>query len=293
MGFAVGFCADKRMEAPLHVAASSVLEHAAGTVDFFFLLSEFHPTDCDRLRATLSLRNKPHTATFLSSDERMAELTPLLPLHGATSPYLRFLLPELVHCDRLLYLDSDTVCSTDVTALGNVDMGETLGFVRLGCADDYPECHFFPSAGLSLDVPAFNSGVMLVDCGRWKREQWKERLLAFCREHQCHDQPGLIAVCNGAFTRLPECMNIHLYPTSLPPQQSGVYHFVGSPKPWDVAGRVFHSCFAIYARELANTAAPRWSGMRMAAWQRAYRVKGGYYRTLRSRLQRVPQRVAE
>ncbi len=284
MAFAVGFCADKRMEAPLHAAASSVLEHAGGPVDFYFMVSDFSQTDCNRLRETLTLRKKPHTVTFLSSEAHMGRLKQLLPLHGAVSPYLRFLLPDLVDCDRILYLDTDTVCHTDVTVLGKLGMHSALAFVECGSADDYPECRFFPSIGLSLDTAAFNSGVMLVDCKRWKDDRWSETLLTFCKEQRCHDQPGLIAVCHGFFTRLPDEMNLHLYPATEPPQTPGVYHFVGSPKPWDVGGRVLHRSYEVYARELRQSAAPRWSSLRIATWKRAYRIKGGYYRVLRFRL---------
>ena len=60
MKFSVAYCGDRNMEAPLHVAASSLLAHAASdwTIDFHFILSDFSRQQRDRLLQTLELTGK-------------------------------------------------------------------------------------------------------------------------------------------------------------------------------------------------------------------------------------------
>ncbi len=268
------------MEAPLHAAASSLLAHSTGGIDFYFALSGFDDARRTLLLRSLDLSQRDYRAVFLQEpDPRM--FAGLRPFHGNLTPYYRLVLPELVPADRLLYLDSDTICSIDVYPLAELSMDHASGFVRHGVTNDYIEKAFFAGLGLPPDTPAFNSGVMLFDLAAWRDRKLTSEVLNFCRKHQEYDQTALIGTSAGHFMHLDSKYNTHLYTnTPIPDTHAnpGIYHFVGSPKPWDIGGRQFHRSFPIYARALANTVFKRHFAdvTSLSRWKRAYKVRGGY-----------------
>ena len=284
MTFAVAFCTDRMMEAPLHAAVCSLLSCASVEIDFYFLLNGFDAPRRELLLRSMDMSGKPYRAKFLD-EPSFDELATLRPFHGNRTPYYRLFLPELVPADRLLYLDSDTVCSLDVAPLAQLAMSHASGFVPEGVTGHYIERELFARIGLAADTPAFNSGVMLFDLAAWRSQKLGSATLDFCRKHQEYDQTGLIAVSAGSFDALERKYNFPLYTTTTlarAREHPGIYHFVGSPKPWDIGGRQFHACFSIYAQALAKTVWQRHTSdyLSLAQWRRAYKVKGGYARKL-------------
>jgi lipopolysaccharide biosynthesis glycosyltransferase len=272
------------MEAPLHAAVCSLLAHASVEIDFYFMLNGFDAKRRDLLRRSMEMSGRPHTATFV--DEPGADaLARLKPFHGNRTPYYRLFLPELVPADRLLYIDSDVVAAIDVAPLATMAMSYPSGFVPHGVTNDCIERELFARIGLPSDTAAFNSGVMLFDLAAWREQKLTSETLNFCRKYQEYDQTALIAGSAGKYEPLDPRFNIALYTNSPMPDvraHPGIYHFVGSPKPWDIGGRQFHSCFAIYAEALEKTVWRRHATdyTSMANWRRAYQVKGGYARKL-------------
>jgi len=290
----VAFCADIQMEAPLHVATSSLLRHVAQgcTVRFHLLLSYFSAAQKDHLRRTLDLVGRPYEVHFLP-EPPATMFAGLRPFHGSMLAYYRLALPDLVDADRLLYIDADTVPSIDVSpVLALPEDGHPAGFVEGGVVSVYPEKAFFARVGLAPETPAFNSGVMLFNLKVWRAGGWTEKVLAFCRSHPhelvAADQTALIARFAGEFQRLDPAFNVALYPSnpfSAAETRAGIYHFVGSPKPWDLGGRALHTASALYFEALAETAMPFSAGyLKAAQWRRAWKIRGGYARTLKSRL---------
>jgi lipopolysaccharide biosynthesis glycosyltransferase len=281
---AVALCTDLMMEAPLHAAVCSLIAHASVELDFYFMLNGFDGKRRDLLRQSMEMSGKAHRATFVE-EPSAAELASLKPFHGNRIPYYRLFLPELVPADRLLYLDSDIVSAIDVAPLVDLGMSHASGFVPAGVTGRYIERELFARIGLAPDTPAFNSGVMLFDLKAWREQKLGRETLDFCRKHQEYDQTGLIAVSAGRFEALHAKYNMPLYTTTelaYAREFPGMYHFVGSPKPWDIGGRQFHSCFSIYAEALEKTVWRRHATdyASMANWKRAYKVRGGYARKL-------------
>jgi lipopolysaccharide biosynthesis glycosyltransferase len=295
MRFSVAYCGDQNMEAPLHVAAASLLLHAdpEWTIDLYFILSDFDQQRRDRLLRTLELTRRSNYQVHFVPPPPDSTFAGIPSLHGNLVTYYRFLLPQLVDADRLLYVDCDTICFTDVTPLARLPMPYPSGFVSYGNVSRQPESEFFHRLGLGPDTATFNAGVMLLDLAAWRAEGRAQSMLAFCRRYRddliCCDQTALIATCAGKFTELDERYNLTLYPTTSVPDPAampGIYHFVGSPKPWDLGGRKMHRGFELYSRalELTDFRSHRTDYWRLSYWRRTYNIKGGYFRTLRRML---------
>lgn len=84
------------------------------------------------------------------------------------------LLPKNV--ERVLYLDCDTVVTGDLSKLYHFDLrGKSIGAVMEPTIDDMTKIR----AGLDIDAPYFNSGVLLVDLKSWREKHFTERILAY------------------------------------------------------------------------------------------------------------------
>lgn len=297
MNLEIALCADGNMEETLHVASSSVLARVAPgrTTVFHLILSGFTVAQKDLLRRTLDQVGRPYQINFITPPDEY-RFRGFHPLHGNLVTYYRLVLPELVDADdRLLYLDSDTISYMDVSPLMEVPMPYACGFVERGVVSHYPEYPFFSRLGLGPETLAFNAGVMLFDLKTWRAEDRTRQLLDFCRKYSrdlySSDQTALIAHCGGKFTRLEQRFNMHLYVNDRaqdPELNPGIYHFVGSPKPWDLAGRYLHGNFSLYQRAVTATSFQRHRSEigNVAAWKRAFRIRGGYMKSIRNRLTR-------
>jgi len=83
-------------------------------------------------------------------------------------------IPDMIHVDKILYLDSDTVTTTCISKLWDTDIGDNI----IGAVQHYigPTVgHIIKAFGLKSRVfmsnynkPFFNSGVMLIDNIKWR-----------------------------------------------------------------------------------------------------------------------------
>ncbi len=119
--------------------------------------------------------------------------------------YLRYLAPDVLPAslERVLYLDCDLVVLDDIRPLWQTDLDGRA----LGAASDFPwdpdgsDAARRGALGIALDRPYVNSGVLLLDLGRWRRDAIAPRLFDFAERHACDlvfpDQDALNAVLGG------------------------------------------------------------------------------------------------
>lgn len=291
---AVAYCADRLMEVPLHVAASSLLRniHVDYSVRFYLVLTGFSAKAVNRLRRTLELTGREHEVKILDAPDPSL-FRGFRPLHGNLTPYHRLILPELVQEPRLLYFDSDTQVRTDVSPLFTLEMGSrAMGFVVDGKIRFALESPFFLSLGASPDDPAFNSGAMLFNLPEWTRQDCSRRIFEFCHRHSdqllAADQTALTALYGKECFHLENRFNIKVYPAMeiqrIP--DGGVIHYVGSPKPWDIGGKLFLHHTRPWWDDLRKTAVPlsmRVPWLSYGAWKRLSKIMGGYRQVARQR----------
>ena len=111
-------------------------------------------------------------------------------------------LPETV--TRALYLDCDTIVCQSIRPLYETDLGDCLvGMVMAPTV--YEEMK--ASIGLQKDDPYYNSGVLLMDLGGWRREGVLGRLLDFYKSCQGRlfacDQDTINGALKGRIKTLP------------------------------------------------------------------------------------------
>ena len=117
-------CADKNMEAGLHVTLYSMLVNLTAKqtgVRLHLFLEGFSPADVKLLRATMDAAAVEYELCL--NQISLDKFQGFRSLHGNYMTYARLLLPGILAGeDRFLYLDSDLVVGTDVAALFQTEM---------------------------------------------------------------------------------------------------------------------------------------------------------------------------
>ena len=100
---------------------------------------------------------------------------------GSLSQFARLFVASDLPADlvRVLYLDCDIIFYQSVSLLWNLDMhGKTIAALNDAFSRKYRA-----NIDLEPEDVMFNSGVMLIDLNRWKRQKVEERLLkVYCNE---------------------------------------------------------------------------------------------------------------
>ena len=98
--------------------------------------------------------------------------------------YARFMAPDLVDAQKILYLDSDVIVNDDLRTLFEMmDVTDTVLAARERIGE--------------RELP-FNSGVMLINADRWRQEQIGPQLLTYARGHRDELPNGDQSVLNEA-----------------------------------------------------------------------------------------------
>jgi lipopolysaccharide biosynthesis glycosyltransferase len=169
-------------------------------------------------------------------------------------------------CKRIIYLDADIIVMGDLRELWVKDLGEhAIGAV----ADSWTKPDEFAQLwGLTPETNYyFNSGIMLIDLERVRRERLFTKTLEFTAANpgklQFGDQDALNCVIWGQWTPIGTEWNvqaIHIAPwhvMHLPEHQRftgikpRIVHFTGKEKPW-IKG-MFHPWAWLYWSNLART----------------------------------------
>ena len=255
----IAFGTDDRYLHPLLVALTSLATNG-----------DLGTTDCQVSVLHQGLR--PETETAIRSTARALDLDlELFPIHDdlqrfpitdwiSPAAYLRLRLHDAARgAERVLYLDCDLIAVRSLASLIDRPLEATLAAVRdhsnpvLGHGEGLPG---YEALGLAPEREYFNSGVLLIDVGRWVDEQISERSVRFLVEHRDHvrywDQCALNFVLDDRWERLPFDCNALPLSTYMPAladsyefedllpladaleieRHARVLHFAGPFKPW-------------------------------------------------------------
>jgi len=94
---------------------------------------------------------------------------------SSSSSYYRLMIPKLINEERVLYLDSDIIVNGPLYDFYYSNLnGAPVGVVKdYGMGEYFP----FPYLDASISRNYFNSGVLLIDCVKWRNEGLVDILL--------------------------------------------------------------------------------------------------------------------
>ena len=95
--------------------------------------------------------------------------------------YMKLFLDELLPNDveRVLYLDSDVLVTSDLTELWNLDMHGYCAAAVIDCLGEA----YYKVLGLSKEAKYCNSGIILEDLVNWKKKKIGERVNEYCNKN--------------------------------------------------------------------------------------------------------------
>ena len=116
--------------------------------------------------------------------------------------YYRLLIPSLIDAEKVLYLDSDIVVNGSIRELYDAELGDAY----IGAIED-PGFDRHDKLRMDKSAVYFNSGMMLIDLGRWKKTGLQKQVIEFIEKHPDDvwfpDQDGLNSVINGRWKKMP------------------------------------------------------------------------------------------
>ena len=129
--------------------------------------------------------------------------------HISTDAYYRFFIIENQNLKKILYLDADLIVLDDIKKLWETKFEENIIFAVKdpGGSDDKKK-----SLNIDKKEHYFNSGVMLIDCAKWKKEKITQRAINFMLNNpekiEYADQDGLNAVLKGKWREISPQWNL-------------------------------------------------------------------------------------
>lgn len=280
------------MLAALHVAAKSVLEHFNGEPSFTVFSDDLGEDDMGLLNKTLTTTGKKFQLNLLRVDSQPFQDFPSLA--GRHSTYFRLLIPDLIPEDRCLYLDCDILCYTDVSPLGEWDLGGNA----VGLAPEAPiqqslDKKLVADLGRYASGFYYNAGVCVMDCQMWRKESLARRCLDYISKSRpdYHDQSALNFIFHNQIAALDLAYNRHTnvrtnwpYFRSPKAMSGQLLHFADFPKPWSRFGRWVHPFGEIWWQSYKRTAHARTGGMVNSATKWNAKSREGYKKSLKDKI---------
>ncbi|WP_309729978.1 glycosyltransferase [Chamaesiphon sp. OTE_75_metabat_556] len=288
-GISVGLCADKNIEIGLHVTLYSLMQSSQCPVKINLICKGYKSTDIGKIHNTLQPFAHKYQLNIIEFDE-VSLFGKFSGLHGNKFNFTKLVLASLLPEDRIIYLDSDLCVHKDLQELFDTDLnGFTIGASAVETIADSLRSSFYQSIGMNQEAKYFNSGVMLMDLKKWRELDITAKCLAFANKYVDRLAFGDEAILNCIFYEnfqvIDPSYNHPLYPNSdsIKSSLNDIFHFVGSPKPFDFLGEWIHVNSPMFQATLAQTNFSDYKSYRDISVQRlkrTLRLFRSYYRCL-------------
>lgn len=130
--------------------------------------------------------------------------------HISKASYFKFAIADLLpQLDKIIYLDGDLVVKKPLNDLYDIELGDNL----LAAVEDVGYTYWSKSVDeLKLKFKCMNSGVMLINCNLWRKENLSQKLIDVAKNHDIvgfgQDQPVLNYVCRDRILFIPFEWNV-------------------------------------------------------------------------------------
>ncbi|MFC5283060.1 glycosyltransferase family 8 protein [Pedobacter alpinus] len=192
--------------------------HTDEDITFYVLNDKISSSNQDKINSLI--KNSPEiTIKWINADSVFPKNVKF-PMDNSAFPftaYLRLFAPFVVEesVKKLIYFDVDMVVRKDVSELWNMnmqgytmaavlDVGKTAGTPWGGIPN-------YKQLGIDANAKYFNSGMMIIDCEKWRNENIPEMVFKAMRDNIEHvnfaDQYGLNVVFTGKWLAIDPLWN--------------------------------------------------------------------------------------
>lgn len=123
---------------------------------------------------------------------------------GSLSQYARLFVSSVLPCNvnRILYLDCDVIVNGSIRDLWNIDLqGKTIGALK-----DAFSKHYRKNIDLKEKDIMFNSGVMLINLKKWRKNEIENKVLNFIVKRKGRIQQGDQGALNAVLSYDTYCL---------------------------------------------------------------------------------------
>lgn len=209
-------------------------------------------------------------------------------LFDSRAAFLRLLIPLHAHKNRVVYSDADVVFQENIENLVfETNAGVNgLALIKAGKCANQPEREqtLMREHGKLPDDDYYFSGLAVLDLQKYNEHRLVQKSEEIARNSSSkldfHDQTIWNCVAKE-IESIDERWNFLAFPKSeisIFPDK-GLIHFMGSPKPWDLLGEIYHpySQAWVDAAKKAGLLFPRIRKYcQLYSWQRAWRIRKQY-----------------
>lgn len=168
------------------------------------------------------------------------------------------ILPELIDVERLIYLDSDIVVKSSLKELYQMDFEDNY----ICAVEDANGKKYVKKFGMNGTSKFFNTGVMLVNCAKWRYNKSSDKSIEFAMAHTGtrfgYDQTSLNILFEGKVKFIDLKWNLQFCPINIwatyeddlqyknAIENPNIIHYVGDYKPWKKGFSFFNPKSADY-----------------------------------------------
>lgn len=231
------------------VALASVLENSRSENYYNFYIIDGGISK-ENKKIILSLTNlKSCKIQFLSIDKKLFEDS-FLDYQFTKAIYYRFLIPELIDVDKIIYLDSDVVVRKDIAAFFNTEIADYY-IAAIEDIRPHQQVRRLNLKGLKIKSGHYyNSGVLLINCKRWRKEKVTQELIACMTKNMKKilwpDQDILNYLLQEKIKPADKTWNFQIAPfhnrnvTEQELDDAAILHFISEDKPWLSGSKQVH-----------------------------------------------------
>ena len=209
------FSSDDNYAQHMGVAIYSVLKHNTdvASIRFFIIDNDISEVNKKKLNALIAKFDNAYIEYIPFAkwrDSLKLDMAWNISISAYGRLFVASMLPDSV--DKVLYLDCDMIVCDSLKKLWSTDMGEsTIAAVQDAVMDKYKM-----PVGLSPEDKYFNSGMLLIDLAKWRKDNIEKQCVEFIVQKQGrvihHDQGVLNAIFRDRWYKLPiedNLMTIH------------------------------------------------------------------------------------
>lgn len=207
--------ADDRYAAYMGMAIFSILKNARQNDQFRFYILDNKISDENKTKIASLQDIRPFEITYLPLDEKIFAKCDAKSSNLTLSTFGRYLIPELIAEDKVLYLDCDIFVRSTLAPLWQEDI-ENYYVAGIPDYNVIRRGKLKERLGKDFEVKNYvNAGVLLINNKRWREERLFKKLLDFSEEKapilQFGDQDAINYICRSAKKILPERYNVMGY----------------------------------------------------------------------------------
>jgi len=230
----IAFLIDDNYAEQLAVTIVSILINTKSNIKFNFYILDTGISEANKKKILKIKKYKEFNIEFIKINSDIFKNAPTI-YHLKNLNYARILLPSLVNCKKILFLDCDLLVLDDLFELYNSDFENTYACVVKERLSDKT---YIKNQIKKLEIKNyFNAGVMLLNLEKMRENNIEQKCLDFIEKHP--EKILLLDQCvlNWAFqdnVKFVEKKYNYQYKLNYSPKKKEItiIHFVGKEKPF-------------------------------------------------------------